>query len=143
MTKPSKYDVFISYSAKDRPWASEFVDALKSEGVNAWYDQDIEPGDRWSDKTEEALREAAVMVVLWTPDYLNSTSASFEIGAAVGDNKKIIPVLREPLERDQLSPLLQRWASLEESSPRVAGKRVAESLNKWRIHRDTPSGRTS
>lgn len=48
MSKPSKYDVFISYSAKDKPWASDLVDALKNEGVRAWIDQDVvKPGEKW------------------------------------------------------------------------------------------------
>jgi hypothetical protein len=129
MSKPSKYDVFISYSAKDKPWASDLVDALKNEGVRAWIDQDVvTPDERWEERIEEALRESRAIVFLLTPEYLNSPSASFEVGAALGSNKKIIPILREDVERSQLPGMWKRFASLDESSPRVAGKRVAEVL---------------
>ena len=33
-----KYDVFLSYSFKDKQWVSEFVIALKKAGVKAWFD---------------------------------------------------------------------------------------------------------
>jgi hypothetical protein len=125
----SKYDVFISYSAKDRPWASEFADALKNEGVRAWYDQvDLKPGDKLMDKIEEALRGSRAVVFLLTPEKLSSPWASFEIGAALGANKKIIPILRENVERSLLPSVWRRFAALDVSSPRAAGKRVAEVL---------------
>lgn len=129
MPKPSKYDVFVSYSAKDRPWASELVDALKNEGVRAWFDEEnLRPGEKLSESIEEALRESRAVVFLLTPEYLNSPSASFEVGAALGANKKIIPILRKDVERSRLPGMWKRFASLDESSPRLAGKRVAEVL---------------
>jgi ABC-type branched-subunit amino acid transport system substrate-binding protein len=130
MPESEKYDVFISYSAKDRPWASEFVNALKEEGIRAWFDEEVSPGDKWLDKIEQALRESRAVVFLLTPESLSSPSASFEIGAALGANKKIIPINRGNVESRLLPAAWRRFASLNESSPRVAGKRVAEVIEK-------------
>lgn len=129
MPKSPKYDVFISYAAADRHWAGELADALTDEGVRVWWvDQEIRPGERWAEAVEEALRESRVIVFLLTPESLNSPWASFEVGAALGANKKIIPILRENLKRSRLPGMWKRFASLDESSPRAAGKRVAEVL---------------
>src|SRR5882757_6208588 len=103
MAEPQKYDVFISSTAKDGPWASEFVDALRTEGVRAWLDrEEVALGDRSSDKVEEALRDSRVVVFLFTPDYVSSPRTLFELGAAVGDNKKIIPILTDEVAHDQI-----------------------------------------
>jgi hypothetical protein len=65
MTDERKYDVFLSYSAKDRQWVSQFQTALREAGLRAWFDvQDILPGDRWEDQIQRALRESTTLVVV-------------------------------------------------------------------------------
>jgi hypothetical protein len=124
---PRNYDVFISYTHGDEPWASKFVDEVKAQGVHAWFDKaDIALGERWSDEIEQALREAPVIVVLVSPNYVNNSSADFELGAAVGGNKKIIPIVTQKAPPTPLPPLLRSRQWLQETSPQAAGKRVAE-----------------
>jgi hypothetical protein len=106
----------------------EFVEALEQEGVRAWSAADMEPGDSLVDSVEKALRDSRVVVFLLTSDFVNSPWAAFEIGAAVGGNKKIIPIAAQDVARAQVPPLLQQLAWLEEPSPRAAGKRVAEVI---------------
>jgi hypothetical protein len=125
MAESRNYDVFISHAHGDEPWASKFFDELKSQGVHAWFDKaDIAWGERWSDKIEQALREAPVIVVLVSPDYMNSASAVFELGAAVGGNKKIIPIATQKIEHAPSVLRDRQW--LQETSPQAAGKLVAE-----------------
>jgi hypothetical protein len=127
MANSRNYDVFISHARGDEPWASKFVDELEAQGVHAWFDKaDIALGDRWSDKIEQALREAPIIVVLLSPNYMNNPSAAFELGAALGGNKKIIPIVTEKVEHTLLPSLLRDRQWLQEASPQAAGKRVAE-----------------
>jgi len=126
MADSKKYDVFVSHSHKDNTWASEFVDTLKGEGVRAWFDPDIAPHEQWADQVEEALRESGVIVFLVTSDFATSPTTSFELGAAVGGNKKIVPIVTENIERYRIPSHLRRLGLLQESSPRAAGKAVAE-----------------
>jgi hypothetical protein len=127
MADSRNYDVFISYSHGDEPWASKFVDELEAQGVHAWFDKtDIALGDRWSEKIEQALREAPVIVVLLSQNYMNNPSAVFELGAALGGNKKIIPIVTQKAEHISVPRLLRDRQWLQETSPQVAGKRVAE-----------------
>lgn len=127
MAESRNIDVFISHAHGDEPWASKFVDELKAQGVRTWFDKvDIALGERWSSKLEEALREAPIVAVLISPDYLSSPLAAFELGAAVAGNKKIIPIVTQEVEHLPLPPLLRDWQLLQEASPQAAGKRVAE-----------------
>jgi hypothetical protein len=127
MADARNYDVFISYAQGDEAWAATLMDELKNQGVRAWFDKaHIALGDPISEKIEQALREAPVIVVLVSPKYLNSASAGFELGAAVAGNKKIIPIATQEAELTTLPPLLRNRQWLHETSPQVAGKRVAE-----------------
>jgi TIR domain-containing protein len=119
-------DVFISYAHDDEPWASKFAGELKAQGVHAWFDKtDIVLGERWSEQLEQALREAPIVAVLLSPDYITRPSSAFEVGAAVGGNKKIIPIAMREKEQVTVPSFLRDWAVLQETSPEAAGKRVA------------------
>lgn len=127
MANARKFDIFVSHSVADRKWASKFVDELEANGVHAWLDDAvIRPGDRWSEQLEEALREAPVLAVLVGPDYLNNSWQAFELGAALGDKKKIIPIVTEPSQNVRLPSPLRELKLLEETSPEAAGKAVAD-----------------
>lgn len=136
MANPRKFDVFISHSGADRKWASKFVDVLEANGVHAWLDDAVvQPGDEWSGQVEEALREAPVLAVLVSPDYLSSPWQAFELGAALGGKKKIIPIITEPAQNVPLPSPLRELKSLEEASPEAAGKLVADVVRGTTINK--------
>jgi hypothetical protein len=127
MASSRNFDIFISYSQSDKAWASKFANELEANGVHAWFDEaEIAIGDRWADKLEEALRESPVIAVLISPEYLASPSSVFELGAAVGGNKKIIPIVTQRIENPSLPSLLRDRRLLQETSPQAAGRLVAE-----------------
>lgn len=129
MTEKRKYDVFLSYSSDDRDWASEIVAALKDSGVSTWFDaHEIVPGDRWQPRLEEALRESRVLILIVSPKSLSRPWTFFEVGAAVADSKRIVPVLADDVDVSNLPPLLQQYQSVKERSPREAARRVAEAV---------------
>jgi ABC-type branched-subunit amino acid transport system substrate-binding protein len=127
MASQRKFDIFVSHAGTDRKWASRFVDALEANGVHAWLDDAvIQPGDDFSQQIEEALREAPVLAVLVGPNYLDNPWQAFELGAALGGKKKIIPIVMEPTQKVQLPSPLRDLKLLEEPSPEVAGEVVAQ-----------------
>ncbi len=126
----TQYDVFLSYSSKDRPWVAEFTAALREAGAQAWSVDEIMLGETWQEKVEEALRQSHVFVVLISSNNLASPWMFFELGAAIADNKKIIPVLIEDVEMSQVPSALKRLQILRASSPTAAGKQVAEVIEK-------------
>jgi hypothetical protein len=131
MLKKTDYDIFLSYSNKDKSWVSEFVSSLKEAGVKTWFDvQDIAPGERFVDKAQQALRESRTIVVILSKNSLTNPNIFFELGAAIADHKRIFPVLVEDIDSKQLPLLLSNFQFLKESSPIEAGKRIAQAIEK-------------
>src|SRR5437870_1388056 len=65
------YDVFLSYNSKNRPEAQILAKALKSHGLNVFWDRDyLNPGTRWIPALEEALESSRAFVVLNGPEGL-------------------------------------------------------------------------
>src|SRR5690349_12319222 len=107
MSDPKDFDVFISYNQRDKGWASKFAEELKAQGVHAWFDEaEIAIGDRYGDAVADALRAAKVVAVVIGPNYAASPSSAFELGAAVGGNKRIIPIVTEPVGQQMSLPSL-------------------------------------
>lgn len=126
MSERPPYDVFLSYSLKDRVWVSAFADSLRNSGVEAWFDvSSLAPGERWQERIQEALRASKFLIVILSSHNLDSPWTFFELGAAVADGKKIIPVATEDLQLERVPSLLRQFQFLKEASPEEAGKQVA------------------
>jgi TIR domain-containing protein len=89
--------VFISYSSKDEALATKLVESLEDAGLDAWYKKrEIMPGDNWAEKIAQGLKESNAMVVLVTPDALESDAVQSNISYALSEkafSKRLIPVL--------------------------------------------------
>jgi TIR domain-containing protein len=89
--------VFISHSNETRDLAKKVREALKRAGLDVWnYEQEILPGDNWAAKMGQALESSEAMVVLLTPEALNSPTVRSDIEFALGKktfSKRLIPVL--------------------------------------------------
>lgn len=132
--------IYISYSHGDKPWVSEFVSALRAGGVDPWYaDAELAPGDRWADKVQDALRKSDTLIVVLSPRHLTSPWVSFELGAAIADKKRIVPVLTENLDIGQIPAPLRLYQMLRAKSPQEAGQRVAEALESRTRDHKAPS----
>lgn len=89
--------VFISYASKDEPLATELVQSLEESGLDAWYDKrEVLPGDNWAEKISEGLKQSTAMVVLLTPEALESKDVQSSISYAISDKsfrQRLIPVI--------------------------------------------------
>ena len=129
MTEKQHPNIFLTYSKEDRDWASEFVEALEKEGISTWFDiRHLDPGERWLEKTQDALRASKTLIVVLSDHNIESPWTFFEIGAAVADQKKIIPIVTKDIDMQKLPFALRAYRALQESSPQAAGKRVAAVL---------------
>ncbi|MCX5643691.1 MAG: TIR domain-containing protein [Phycisphaerae bacterium] len=63
MSEKFRYDVFLSYSAKDKPIMSELAQRLKADGLHIWFNEwEIQPGDMIGERIEEGLEASRVLV---------------------------------------------------------------------------------
>lgn len=90
--------VFISYAAADRPWFEKLKTALQSHGLTVWSDNQIQPGQNWAERIEQAVRQAEAIVLLIasqaTADQQQSRTWQAALEAVWSDeSKRMIPFL--------------------------------------------------
>ena len=103
--------VFISHSSVDKKFVQRLAADLQREGIDAWFDQwDIHPGDRIPERLEEGLSEAEVLVLVLSPDSVNSQWVEYERQAwlvmQIEEEKRAKEESRPPARR--LIPVLYR-----------------------------------
>lgn len=68
-----KYDVFISYSSQDRPWAKQLADDLTARNFRVFFDRtNLEVGEQWEQQLEESLVISQHLIVLWSKNAFDS-----------------------------------------------------------------------
>jgi len=89
--------VFLSYARADKELAKKLGDQLAGKGFDVWDPgREILPGDNWALKLGDALEMSDAVVVILSPDSVQSESVQREIQFALGDPKKqgrLFPVL--------------------------------------------------
>jgi|SRR5215216_721931 len=67
MKRPFKYDVFISYSSHDLPWAEKLFSSLERRGIEPFFDRSrLEPGATWRPQLQEGIRASRHILALWS-----------------------------------------------------------------------------
>lgn len=119
--------IFLSYSSQDKPWVREFAHTLKELGINVWFDEDqIFLGEKFQDKLEKALRDSNALIFILSKNSVKSNWIYFEIGVALADDKKIIPIIVDDVGHEQIPLIFTRYQSLRTQSPDEASKEVAK-----------------
>jgi hypothetical protein len=97
--------VFISHSHSqtDEPLVRKITTALQQAGLEVWDERmEIFLGDNWAEKIAQALRESDAMVVLFTPNALDSNLINHDITYAFGEYRfrnRLVTVLAGPPEK--------------------------------------------
>src|ERR1700761_6057009 len=85
-------EIFISYRRADVAWARLLHGQLRAEGIDAWYDALVGPGQDWRIATAKALQASQIFVLLFSANAAQSSDIAKELAAAVLEEKLIIPV---------------------------------------------------
>ncbi len=92
--------VFISHSHKDQRIAEELSSRLAVAGVKVWLaEKEVLPGDNWSLAVGKALQRSDAMVVLLSPDAVESPDVRREIAFAFASPRfegRVVPVVVRP-----------------------------------------------
>ena len=99
-------DIFLSYSREDQATARRFAEGLQREGFDVWWDQSLRSGESYDEVTEQALKGARAVVVLWSKTSVASRWVRAE--ATIADRAgTLVPVMIEPCERPVMFELRQ------------------------------------
>jgi hypothetical protein len=103
-----KPGVFVSYSRRDSVFADQLVFRLKADGFPVWLDRSrLHGGELWQRELEIALREAAILILVTSPDALASEYTRMEYQYFLSEKKPVIPVIAQKAERlpDELASI--------------------------------------
>jgi hypothetical protein len=111
---PRKGQIFLSHAGADVQAARQFVEILRGNGLNVWFDKDsLQPGDPWMATLEEAISDASAMIV-----YIGSlgiqawVDREVRLGLVRNTHQpeafRLIPVLGEGADPAKLPPFLQQ-----------------------------------
>lgn len=99
-------DIFLSYSRTDLATTGKMAAALKAAGHDVWWDQALKSGEVYDQVTETALREARVVVVLWSKAAVGSDWVRSEATVAM-QRGALMPVMIEDCQRPVMFELRQ------------------------------------
>jgi hypothetical protein len=105
---------FVSYAREDRDIALRLTEDLRTAGIDVWIDQrDIRAGEQWDQAVERALEQSPTMLVILSPDAVQSHSVMDEVSYALEERKRVVPVLHRPCK----IPLRMRRLQYVELTP--------------------------
>lgn len=152
-----KISLFFSYSHKDEALKEQLVthlSMLKRRGIiNSWHDRMIIPGEEWDKKIKEELENADIILLLLSPDFLNSDYCyEIEVIRSIErhDNNQCITIpvmLREcdiegaPFEKLQGLPtdfkavLSKHWFNVDEAFKNITDG-IKKSVKKIKNNQD-------
>lgn len=85
--------IFISYSRKDLIFIEQLAADLHGHGFTTWYDlSNLGAGDRWNKIIEKAIVDSQYVIIVLSPDSVESEYVDAEITFAKRWKKKIIPL---------------------------------------------------
>ena len=111
-------DVFLSYKREDAARVRKLVAALREQGLDIWWAEDIPGGAPWEATIERALREAKAVVVCWSPASVASENVRSEARVAREDGRLVQVFLKAC------------------QPPLFFGERQGIDLTKWRGNAD-------
>lgn len=116
-------DVFVSYKSEDRERARLISLALQEEGFDVWWDTSLQAGEDYQEVIDRELRNALIVVVLWSPRSVASRWVRSE--ATIGDKYgALAPVMIETCDLPTAFVLVQ-----------------TANLTQWRGDRNDPAWR--
>jgi len=108
--------VFLSYSSKDAKIASSICLALEARGHRCWMSsRDVKPGENYQGAIVRAIRDAGVMVMVFSTNANNSDEIKKELALASQSRLMVIPVRAEdvlPSEDFTYELATRQWIDL-------------------------------
>ncbi len=124
-----KYDVFISYSLKDRTWVRDLAKALHDQGLTVWYDEaEVKPGESLLERIHEGLNKSRSIVFLIGTGASKSNWTAAELGAALALRKPIIPIVQEGTPPGDIPGPIRLRRYLQKQEPSATAEEIAQAI---------------
>ncbi|MDB9529215.1 TIR domain-containing protein [Oscillatoria sp. CS-180] len=102
-------NVFISYSRRNKEFVQELHIALEATGREVWVDwENIPVAVDWWQEIQLGIELADTFVFVLSPDSVASKVCGQEIEEALKHNKRLVPVVCQDVQPDQVHPELAR-----------------------------------
>ncbi len=99
----NKQHIFLSFSQSDERFAEQLYNDLWRENVHVWkFDMRNQVGDNWRQKIEQAIRESAGIIPIFTPNFLNSKYCPIELNIALQLGIPSFPIVATPIRTEAL-----------------------------------------
>ncbi len=128
--------VFISHSEKDNVMVEKVGKSLMREGLTIWTNRtDIKTGTEFQDEINQGIEQADNVVYLISADSIQSKYCQDELAHAFAHNKRIISLLIESIDIEQLSSQIRAlqfidFTGYEDAEKcRIATDKLLKALN--------------
>jgi hypothetical protein len=99
MTQTHSRQIFISYAAEDEHFVTRLANDLIQSGAMIWLDiLHALPGRQWTRSIQTALGESGMMIVVLSPEALESEHVNAEWQTYLEARRPVMPVIAEPCE---------------------------------------------
>ncbi|NEQ47906.1 MAG: TIR domain-containing protein [Leptolyngbya sp. SIOISBB] len=126
-------NVFVSYSRRNKEFVQELHGALAATGREVWVDwENIPVAVDWWQEIQLGIELADTFVFVLSPDSVASKVCRQEIEEALQHNKRLVPVVCQDVQPDQVHPELARlnWIFLRSQDDFQKGfKDLLEALD--------------
>ena len=96
-------EVFLAYADENRSIAEQVRNSLRRDGLTIWTNTtDIHAGAEFHQVISQGIEEADNVVYLLSPAAVQSSWCQYELDYALSLNKRIIPLLVEPISADEM-----------------------------------------
>ncbi len=127
----NRFDVFLSHSTVNKNWTRLLASELRNRGLSVFLDEDeIAPGTSWEDTVRDALRDCRAVVTVLDQSSAVSGFSAFELGAAIGLGKTVLPVVSKDLRVDLLPDPVRTLPQFSMEAPSTTATQLAEFLRR-------------
>src|SRR5579859_1571097 len=96
-------DVFVSYSRRDSEFVRRLTDSVSERGKDVWVDTEgIADGEVFPEAIKRAIEQSDAFLFVITPASVQSAYCENEVDYAQQMQKRIVPVLRDPVADGEL-----------------------------------------
>lgn len=137
MEQKAKYDVFISYSRRNRQIVYQIAHYLIDNGISVWIDKDgIESGDAFKSVIVSAIERSSIFLFFSSEASNNSEWTIKEVNTAIYKKKTIIPIKLDNTEYSSSLPFDLIGLDYIEINDDIElqKKRILKSISKYITH---------